>query len=168
MWNVKPIPRRGADSFSFQEMSNHVFHTCYNLCRLNKGRQEEATPAGIIPLLMRVIESSSPSPPPPSPPFSATSPAQARAAGCCYGRTMALRCSSGFSRIPTSKSALTSRFLSWCVHLFRASQVQLTPTVGCQASIRDSTCSGRAGASQVTRRGLKVLSSPRRAPSRTC
>jgi hypothetical protein len=43
-----------------QEMSNHVFQTCYNLCRLNKGRQEEAAQAGIIPLLMRVIESSSP------------------------------------------------------------------------------------------------------------
>ena len=60
MSNVKPIPRRGADSFSFQEMSNHVFHSCYNLYRLNKGRQEEAVPASIMPLLMRVIESSSP------------------------------------------------------------------------------------------------------------
>ena len=46
--------------FCPQEMSNHVFQTCYNLCRLNKGRQEEAAQAGIIPLLMRVIESSSP------------------------------------------------------------------------------------------------------------
>jgi hypothetical protein len=44
----------------FQEIANHVFQTCYNLCRLNKGRQEEAAQAGIIPLLMRVIESSSP------------------------------------------------------------------------------------------------------------
>ncbi|KAI9507778.1 kinase-like protein [Russula earlei] len=42
------------------EISNHVFQTCYNLCRLNKGRQEEAAQAGIIPLLVRVIESSSP------------------------------------------------------------------------------------------------------------
>ncbi|KAH9042823.1 hypothetical protein EDB84DRAFT_1266690, partial [Lactarius hengduanensis] len=42
------------------EMSNHIFQTCYNLCRLNKGRQEEAPQAGIIPLLMRVLESSSP------------------------------------------------------------------------------------------------------------
>ncbi|KAI0247575.1 hypothetical protein BJV78DRAFT_1337844 [Lactifluus subvellereus] len=33
--------------------------TKLNLCRLNKGRQEEAAQAGIIPLLMRVIESSS-------------------------------------------------------------------------------------------------------------
>ncbi|KAH9171626.1 hypothetical protein EDB89DRAFT_2243319 [Lactarius sanguifluus] len=38
------------------EMSNHIFQTCYNLCRLNKGRQEEVAQAGIIP----VIESSSP------------------------------------------------------------------------------------------------------------
>src|SRR5882762_5183500 len=43
-----------------QEMANHIFQTCYNLCRLNKTRQEEAAQAGIIPSLMRVIESSSP------------------------------------------------------------------------------------------------------------
>ncbi|KAI0049407.1 hypothetical protein FA95DRAFT_872344 [Auriscalpium vulgare] len=42
------------------EMANHIFQTCYALCRLNKGRQEEAAQAGIIPSLMRVIESSSP------------------------------------------------------------------------------------------------------------
>lgn len=41
-------------------MSNHIFQTCYNLCRLNKIRQEEAAQAGIIPSLKRVIESSSP------------------------------------------------------------------------------------------------------------
>ncbi|TFY66122.1 hypothetical protein EVG20_g4965 [Dentipellis fragilis] len=38
------------------EMSNHIVMTCYNLCRLNKARQEEAAEAGIIPSLMRVIE----------------------------------------------------------------------------------------------------------------
>lgn len=43
-----------------QEMSNHIFQTCYNLCRFNKTRQEEAVQAGIIPSLKRVIESSSP------------------------------------------------------------------------------------------------------------
>lgn len=43
-----------------QEMANHIFQTLYNLCRLNKLRQEEAAQAGIIPSLMRVIESSSP------------------------------------------------------------------------------------------------------------
>ncbi|TDL22240.1 hypothetical protein BD410DRAFT_788970 [Rickenella mellea] len=42
------------------EMSNHIFQTCYNLCRLNKARQEEAAQAGIIPALKRVIESGSP------------------------------------------------------------------------------------------------------------
>ncbi|KAG6335620.1 hypothetical protein ID866_3477 [Astraeus odoratus] len=42
------------------EMSNHIFQTCYNLCRLNKSRQEEAAQAGIIPCLKRVIETSSP------------------------------------------------------------------------------------------------------------
>ncbi|KAJ7644441.1 hypothetical protein FB45DRAFT_897923 [Roridomyces roridus] len=42
------------------EMSNHIFQTCYNLCRLNKTRQEEAAQAGIIPCLKRVIETRSP------------------------------------------------------------------------------------------------------------
>ena len=69
---------------------------------------------------------------------------------------------------PNFQVSAHESILSWCVHSFRASQVQLTPIVGCQASIRNSTCSGRAGASQVIRRGLKVLSSPKRAPSRTC
>lgn len=43
-----------------QEVSNHIFQTCYNLCRLNKSRQEEAAQAGILPSLKRVIESKSP------------------------------------------------------------------------------------------------------------
>ncbi|KAF9468656.1 hypothetical protein BDZ94DRAFT_686290 [Collybia nuda] len=42
------------------EMSNHIFQTCYNLCRINKSRQEEAAQAGILPCLKRVIEISSP------------------------------------------------------------------------------------------------------------
>ncbi|KIM52300.1 hypothetical protein SCLCIDRAFT_1223881 [Scleroderma citrinum Foug A] len=46
--------------FHSTEMSNHIFQTCYNLCRLNKSRQEEAAQAGIIPCLKRVIETSSP------------------------------------------------------------------------------------------------------------
>ncbi|KAJ6602249.1 hypothetical protein B0H10DRAFT_2080854 [Mycena sp. CBHHK59/15] len=41
-------------------MSNHIFQTCYNLCRLNKSWQEEAAQAGIIPCLKRVIETRSP------------------------------------------------------------------------------------------------------------
>ncbi|KAG7088758.1 hypothetical protein E1B28_012724 [Marasmius oreades] len=42
------------------EMSNHIFHTCFNLCRLNKSRQEEAAQAGIVPCLQKVIETKSP------------------------------------------------------------------------------------------------------------
>ncbi|KAK7025317.1 Protein kinase of the Mitotic Exit Network [Paramarasmius palmivorus] len=42
------------------EMSNHIFQTCYNLCRLNKSWQEEAAQAGIVPCLQRVIETKSP------------------------------------------------------------------------------------------------------------
>lgn len=43
-----------------QEVSNHIFQICFNLCRLNKPRQEEAAQAGIISCLKRVIETSSP------------------------------------------------------------------------------------------------------------
>ncbi|KAG8817392.1 hypothetical protein FRC17_011250 [Serendipita sp. 399] len=42
------------------EISNSVFQTCYNLCRLNKSRQEEAAQAGILPCLKRVIINNSP------------------------------------------------------------------------------------------------------------
>ncbi|CUA68863.1 hypothetical protein RSOLAG22IIIB_03729 [Rhizoctonia solani] len=42
------------------EIANHIFQTCFNLCRLNKGRQEEAAQAGIIPNLVRVAETNSP------------------------------------------------------------------------------------------------------------
>lgn len=41
-------------------MANHIFQTCYNLCRLNKSRQEEAAQAGLIPCLQRVIDTPSP------------------------------------------------------------------------------------------------------------
>lgn len=43
-----------------QEVSNHIFQTCFNLCRLNKSRQEAAAQAGIIPCLQRVAETQSP------------------------------------------------------------------------------------------------------------
>lgn len=43
-----------------KEISNHIFQTLYNLCRLNKSRQEEAASAGLIPSLKRVIDSRSP------------------------------------------------------------------------------------------------------------
>ncbi|QRV77490.1 kinase domain protein [Ceratobasidium sp. AG-Ba] len=42
------------------EIANHIFQTCFNLCRLNKGRQEEAAQAGIIPILVKTSETSSP------------------------------------------------------------------------------------------------------------
>ncbi|KAE9393160.1 hypothetical protein BT96DRAFT_979042 [Gymnopus androsaceus JB14] len=42
------------------EVSNHIFQTCFNLCRLSKSRQEEAAQAGIIPCLQRVAETQSP------------------------------------------------------------------------------------------------------------
>ncbi|KAH8830757.1 hypothetical protein DL96DRAFT_1594203 [Flagelloscypha sp. PMI_526] len=42
------------------EMANHIFQTCYNLCRLNKSRQEEAAQAGLIPCLQRIMDTHSP------------------------------------------------------------------------------------------------------------
>ncbi|KAJ1303227.1 hypothetical protein OPQ81_011425 [Rhizoctonia solani] len=42
------------------EIANHIFQTCFNLCRLNKGRQEEAAQAGIIRNLVRIAETTSP------------------------------------------------------------------------------------------------------------
>ncbi|KAJ7163077.1 hypothetical protein C8R46DRAFT_1281413 [Mycena filopes] len=56
---VKILEEQSAGPHS-AEMSNHIFQTCYNLCRLNKSRQEEAAQAGIIPCLKRVIETRSP------------------------------------------------------------------------------------------------------------
>ncbi|KAF9651668.1 hypothetical protein BDM02DRAFT_3090819 [Thelephora ganbajun] len=56
---IRLLDEQSSGSYS-AEVSNHIFQTCYNLCRLNKSRQEEAAQAGIIPSLKRVIESKSP------------------------------------------------------------------------------------------------------------
>ncbi|KAG9000575.1 hypothetical protein FRB90_011783 [Tulasnella sp. 427] len=56
---VKILEEQGQGPHS-TEIANHIFQTCFNLCRLNKSRQEEAAQAGIIPLLKRVIEAGSP------------------------------------------------------------------------------------------------------------
>ncbi|KAG0053475.1 hypothetical protein BGZ83_001019 [Gryganskiella cystojenkinii] len=42
------------------DVCNHVLTTLFNLCRINKSRQEEAAQAGIIPHLQHIAESSSP------------------------------------------------------------------------------------------------------------
>lgn len=46
--------------FLLQEIANNIFQACYNLCRLNKARQEEAAQAGIISCLKLIIRTSSP------------------------------------------------------------------------------------------------------------
>ena len=43
-----------------REVSNQVLNTIYNLCRLNKSRQEDAALNGIIPVLQRIIETKGP------------------------------------------------------------------------------------------------------------
>ena len=44
----------------FREISNQVLNTIYNLCRLNKSRQEDAALNGIIPVLQRTIKTERP------------------------------------------------------------------------------------------------------------
>jgi serine/threonine protein kinase len=46
----------GVDGPHAREMSNQILSTVYNLCRLSKGRQEDAALAGIIPVLMRIVK----------------------------------------------------------------------------------------------------------------
>ncbi|KAG0208107.1 hypothetical protein BGX28_000863 [Mortierella sp. GBA30] len=42
------------------DVCNHVLTTLFNLCRINKSRQEEAAQAGLIPHLQQIAESPSP------------------------------------------------------------------------------------------------------------
>ncbi|KAH9906978.1 cell division control protein [Xylariomycetidae sp. FL2044] len=44
----------------FREISNQVLNTMFNLCRLNKDRQEYAAINGIIPLLMKIMKTDRP------------------------------------------------------------------------------------------------------------
>ena len=44
----------------FREISNQVLNTIYNLCRLNKSRQEDAALNGIIPVLQRIMKTERP------------------------------------------------------------------------------------------------------------
>lgn len=43
-----------------QEICSHIFQTLFNLCRLSRTRQEEAAISGILPLLLRALNSNSP------------------------------------------------------------------------------------------------------------
>ena len=44
----------------FREISNQVLNTIYNLCRLNKSRQEDAALNGIIPVLQQITKTDRP------------------------------------------------------------------------------------------------------------
>ncbi|KAH8821133.1 cell division control protein-like protein 15 [Xylogone sp. PMI_703] len=44
----------------FREISNQVLNTMYNLCRLSKVRQEDAAISGIIPLLLKIMQTKRP------------------------------------------------------------------------------------------------------------
>ncbi|RDW57158.1 serine/threonine-protein kinase [Aspergillus mulundensis] len=44
----------------FREVSNQILNTIYNMCRLNKSRQEDAALNGIVPLLQKIVKTGSP------------------------------------------------------------------------------------------------------------
>jgi hypothetical protein len=44
----------------YREVPNNVLHILFNLCRLNKTRQEDAALSGLIPLLQKVIKTNKP------------------------------------------------------------------------------------------------------------
>ncbi|KAL8674280.1 MAG: hypothetical protein Q9168_001347 [Polycauliona sp. 1 TL-2023] len=52
--------RSSFEEVHFREISNQVLNTIYNLCRLNKSRQEDAALNGIIPVLQRIIKTERP------------------------------------------------------------------------------------------------------------
>lgn len=52
--------RVGSQEAHYREISNQILNTIYNLCRLNKSRQEEAAGDGIIPVLQRIIKTKGP------------------------------------------------------------------------------------------------------------
>ncbi|KAL8766462.1 MAG: hypothetical protein Q9209_006756 [Squamulea sp. 1 TL-2023] len=52
--------RSNFEEVHFREISNQVLNTIYNLCRLNKSRQEDAALNGIIPILQRIIKTERP------------------------------------------------------------------------------------------------------------
>lgn len=44
----------------FREVSNQILNTIYNMCRLNKSRQEDAALNGIVPLLQKIVNTERP------------------------------------------------------------------------------------------------------------
>ena len=54
------ILRNSSEEPHYREISNQILNTIYNLCRLNKSRQEDAALNGIIPLLQTIVKTKSP------------------------------------------------------------------------------------------------------------
>ena len=52
--------RQEANGAFASDMQNQVLNALFNLCRINRARQEEAAAAGIVPHLQRIIRSNSP------------------------------------------------------------------------------------------------------------
>ena len=52
--------QRSMNEKHFAEISNQILNTIYNLCRLNKTRQEDAALNGIIPILQKMFKSERP------------------------------------------------------------------------------------------------------------
>ena len=52
--------RNSSKEAHYREISNQILNTIYNLCRLNKSRQEDAALNGIIPVLQHIIKTKGP------------------------------------------------------------------------------------------------------------
>ncbi|ORX81745.1 Pkinase-domain-containing protein [Anaeromyces robustus] len=57
---IKFINTYKDDEKQYQEISNQVLNIIYNLCRINKNRQESAAKAGVVPILQEYVNNPSP------------------------------------------------------------------------------------------------------------
>lgn len=60
---IRLVEEGGEGQPQFREICNQVLIIMFNLCRLNKARQEDAAREGIIPLLLRMLKVKDPKPP---------------------------------------------------------------------------------------------------------
>lgn len=60
---IRLVEEGGEGQPQFREICNQVLIIMFNLCRINKARQEDAAREGIIPLLLRMLKVQDPKPP---------------------------------------------------------------------------------------------------------
>jgi hypothetical protein len=57
--SVMPQPAFSLTDLHPKDVQNHVLHALFNLCRVNKQRQQAAAVAGVIPALQQVVQDKS-------------------------------------------------------------------------------------------------------------